>query len=72
MVALLYAPVVKLAYTQGSGPCGRKVVEVQLLSGAPSPGGIAQLAEQGTHKPWVAGSTPAPATISFRDDRVEK
>ena len=29
-----YAPVVKLAYTLGSGPSGRKAVEVQLLSGA--------------------------------------
>jgi hypothetical protein len=35
---LCHAPVVKLAYTQGSGPCGRKAVEVQLLSGAPFSG----------------------------------
>ena len=33
---VLDAPVVKLAYTLGSGPSGRKAVEVQLLSGAPA------------------------------------
>lgn len=26
-------------------------------------GGVAQMAEQGTHKPRVAGSSPAPATV---------
>jgi hypothetical protein len=31
----VYAPVVKLAYTQRSGRCARKGVEVRLLSGAP-------------------------------------
>ena len=38
---------VKLAYTQGSGPCGRKVVEVRILSGAPM-------------KLWIDDERPAP------------
>ena len=34
-------------------------------------GGIAQLVEQRTHKPWVGGSTPPPAT-NLRFDTIKR
>ncbi len=32
----------------------------------PHEGGVAQLAERGSHKPYVGGSTPPAATIFYR------
>ena len=35
-------------------------------------GGVAQVVEQGTHKPWVRGSIPLAATIRLELDRSER
>src|SRR5574341_2315412 len=48
-----------------SQPLSYHAIDSTLSGNMKSRGGVAQLAERGSHKPYVAGSSPAAATINF-------